>query len=95
MKYTTACAGPGAGWTVTPDWPGDIANLVAYEYATQADPTAPFVSIGQLTPAATKGVVIPNVSASAVVSVQFVAIMKDGTRTDPLVSKVTIPAVAC
>ena len=95
VAYTPACLTPGAGWTITPAWPGAIANLVAYEYSTQADPTAAFVPIGRLTTAAPTGVVISNVPAGASVNVQFVAIMQDGSMTKPFVSTVAIPAAAC
>jgi hypothetical protein len=95
VNFTPACPAPAAGWTLVPNWPGDLAGLSAYQVQTQAadgtwTPVATFATADTAAVAA-----IAGQGPSVTVTVQIVALMADGTVSPGTPTALITPATAC
>lgn len=94
VGFTPACAAPGAGWTLIPNWPGDLAGLGSYQLEMQqADGT--WSPVAAFSTADTSGAVIAGQGPNVSLTLQIVAIMSDGSKSVGAPTVVITPATAC
>jgi hypothetical protein len=95
VNFTPACPAAGSGWTLVPNWPGDLAGLAEYVVETQAaDGTfqvySGFTSIDTAAAAA-----ITGQGPSVTVTVQIRARMADGSMSTGTPVALITPSTAC
>ena len=95
VNFTPACPAPAAGWTLVPNWPGDLAGLSAYQVQTMAadgtwTPVATFATADTAAAAS-----IAGQGPSVTVTVQIVALMADGSVSPGTPTALITPATAC
>lgn len=95
VNFTPACPAPGAGWTLVPNWPGDLAGLYAYVIQIMAAdgtwaPHFSFATAGEVAAAA-----IAGQGPSVTVTVQILAVMADGSVSPGAPTALITPSTAC
>ena len=95
VAFVATCPGKGAGWTLTPRWPGDLDHLAAYvvEVRNLKGPwhrLGSFASRGELA----KGALVHQ-KPGAASGVRITAVMSDGSRSPNAPAIVAAPKSAC
>jgi Nuclease-related domain len=94
VGFTPVCAAVGSGWTLVPNWPGDLAGLSSYQLEVQL-PDGTWSPVGAFASADTAAASIGGQGPGATVTVQIVALMADGSRSPGTPTAVIAPATAC
>ncbi|MEN9645705.1 MAG: hypothetical protein RL238_2374 [Actinomycetota bacterium] len=95
VNVLPVCPTPGAGWSLVPGWPGDLAGLAQYELEVLGPDGAwslvgAFATADAVTTAALTGQA-PNIT----VTLRITAAMADGSRSPATATPVITPATAC
>jgi hypothetical protein len=94
VNFTPACPAPGSGWTLVPNWPGDLPGISAYQVQVMgADGT--WAPVASFTSADMAAAAIAGQGPSVTVTVQIVALMADGSVSPGAPTALITPSTAC
>ncbi|MBI4935977.1 MAG: NERD domain-containing protein [Actinobacteria bacterium] len=95
VNFTPACSAPGAGWTLVPNWPGDLPGMFAYVIQIMAPDGTWTPHFSFATPAEAPAAAIAGQGPSVTVTVQILAVMADGSVSPGAPTALITPATAC
>ena len=95
VSVLPVCPTPGAGWSLVPAWPGDLAGLAQYELE-QLGPDGAWAVVGTFaTPDLAAAAALTGQAPNITVTLRITAAMADGSRSPATATPVITPATAC
>jgi hypothetical protein len=95
VSFVATCPAKAAGWTLTPNWPGDLDHLAAYVVEVR-DLKGPWHRLGSFTSRddLARGALVRQ-KPGAASGVRITAVMSDGSRSPNAPAIVAAPKSAC